>query len=60
VLTAKAVHVWELKPITGNQTLTMHESLDGPWIAKLYPSEKLAEADTEWLKALKRAAEETP
>lgn len=60
-LTAKAVHVWELKPEPGNQTLlTMKESMDGPWMAKIYPSKELAEADTEWLTALKRAAEGTP
>jgi hypothetical protein len=60
-LTAKAVHVWELKPEPGNQTLlTMKESMDGPWMAKIYPSEKLTEADNEWLLALKRAAEQKP
>jgi hypothetical protein len=60
-LTAKAVHVWELKPEPGNQTLlTMKESMDGPWMAKIYPSKELAEVDTEWLTALKRAAEGTP
>ena len=60
-LTAKAVHVWELKPESGNQILlTMKESMDGPWMAKIYPSQKLAEADTEWLAGLKRAAEEAP
>jgi uncharacterized protein YndB with AHSA1/START domain len=59
--TAKAVHVWELQPAPGNQTLlTMKESMDGPWMAKIYPSQKLAEADTEWLTALKRAAEAAP
>jgi uncharacterized protein YndB with AHSA1/START domain len=57
--TAKAIHVWELKPEPGNQTLlTVKESMDGPWMAKIYPSKKLAEADTSWLMALKRAAEQ--
>ena len=57
-LTAKAVHVWELKPEAGNQTLvTVMESMDGPFMAKIYPSGKLAAADTEWLAALKQAAE---
>jgi uncharacterized protein YndB with AHSA1/START domain len=60
-LTAKAVHVWELQPQPGNQTLLlMKESMDGPLMAKLYPSEKLTEAGNQWLLALKRAAEETP
>jgi uncharacterized protein YndB with AHSA1/START domain len=60
-LTAKAVHVWELEPEPGNQTLLiMKESMDGPWMAKIYPSKELTEADTEWLTALKRTAEGTP
>jgi hypothetical protein len=57
----KAVHVWELKPESGNQTLlTMKESMDGLLMAKLYSSQKLAEAGNEWLLALKRAAEQRP
>jgi hypothetical protein len=49
--------VWELKPESGNQTLlTMKESIDGPLMAEIYSSEKLTEADNEWLVALKRAA----
>jgi uncharacterized protein YndB with AHSA1/START domain len=60
-LTAKAVHIWELKPLSGNATLVkVRESMDGPFMAKLYPSEKLAEADRAWLAALKRAAEGEP
>ena len=60
-LTSKAVHVWELKPESGNQTLlTMKESMDGPLMAEIYSSEKLTEADNEWLVALKRAAEQKP
>lgn len=59
--TAKAIHVWELEPAANNQTLlTMKESMDGPWMAKMYSSEKLTEADTEWLSALKETAEEKP
>ncbi len=59
--TTTAVHVWELKPESGNQTLlTMKESMDGPWMAQIYSSQKLTEADTEWLAALKRAAEQRP
>lgn len=58
-LTAKAVHVWELKPESGNQTLlAMKESMDGTLMAEIYSSKKLTETDTEWLVALKRAAEE--
>jgi uncharacterized protein YndB with AHSA1/START domain len=60
-MTAKAVHVWELKPESGNQTLlTMKESMDGPLMAKLYSSQKLGEAGNEWLLALKQAAEQKP
>lgn len=58
-MTAKAIHVWELQPEDANRTLvTMKESMDGPLMAKLYPSAKLAEVDTEWLAALKQAAEQ--
>ena len=56
--TAEAVHLWELQPQPGNQTLLiMKESLGGPWMSKLFPSQQLAEADIEWLAALKWAAE---
>jgi uncharacterized protein YndB with AHSA1/START domain len=58
-LTAKAVHVWELKPEPGDRTLlTMKESMDGPLMAKFYSSQELGEAGNEWLLALKRAAEQ--
>jgi uncharacterized protein YndB with AHSA1/START domain len=58
-MTAKAVHVWELKPEPGNQTLLiMKESMDGPLMSKLYSSQELGEADNAWLLALKRAAEQ--
>jgi uncharacterized protein YndB with AHSA1/START domain len=57
-MTAKAVHVWELKPESGDRTLvTMKESMDGPLMAKFYSSQELYKADHEWLAALKRAAE---
>jgi len=60
-MTANAVHVWELKPESGDQTLlTMKESMDGPLIAKLYSSQELGKAGNEWLLALKRAAEQRP
>ena len=58
-MTAKAVHVWELQPKPGDRTLlTMKESMDGPFMSRLYSSQDLDEADHEWLLALKRAAEE--
>jgi uncharacterized protein YndB with AHSA1/START domain len=58
-LTAKAIHVWELEPKPGNQTLvTVKESMDGPWMAQIYSSQKLASAGSEWLAALKQAAEQ--
>jgi uncharacterized protein YndB with AHSA1/START domain len=58
-LTAKAIHVWELQPESGGRTLLMmKESMDGLLMAKLYPSAKLAEADREWVAALKQTAEE--
>jgi hypothetical protein len=31
--------------------------MDGPWMAKIHPSEELTEADRSWLAALKKAAE---
>ena len=56
--TAKAVHVWELHSLPGDQTLVIvKESLDGPFIAKLLSSSQLTDADTKWLSALKKAAE---
>jgi uncharacterized protein YndB with AHSA1/START domain len=60
-MTAKAVHVWELKPQSGNQTLLiMKESMDGPLMATLYSSQELGDAGNEWLRALKHAAELRP
>lgn len=57
-LTVKAVHIWELKEESPTRTLLMmRESMDGPWIAKFYPSEQLTEADRSWLAAVKKAAE---
>jgi hypothetical protein len=56
----KAIHVWELTPESGGHTLiAVKESMDGPWIwmAAIYPSQRLAAADNEWLAALKREAE---
>jgi len=58
---AKAVHVWELESTpSGGTIVTVDESMDGPLMKRLYPSDKLAKADTDWLAALKRAAEQKP
>ena len=57
-LTATAVHVWELVPEADGRTLVkVSESMDGPLMARLYPSEKLRETDLAWLMDLKREAE---
>lgn len=58
---ARAVHVWELEPTPGGGTLvTVNESMEGPLMKWLYPSAKLAEANADWLAALKHAAEQKP
>src|SRR5215469_10174979 len=57
-MTTKAVHIWELRSESPGQTLLiMKESMDGPWMARIDPSEKLTQADRSWLAALKKAAE---
>ena len=57
-MSAKAVHVWKLTPEPSGATkVTVDESMDGFMLSALYPSEKLVEADKEWLLALKQAAE---
>ena len=57
-LTTKAIHIWELHALPADRTLVvLKESMDGPLMAKIYPSEKLREADRRWLEALKQAAE---
>ena len=57
-MTAKAVHIWELRSESPGHTLViMKESMNGPWMARIYPSEKLSQADRSWLEALKKAAE---
>jgi hypothetical protein len=38
----------------------MKESMDGPLMATLYSSKALGDAGNEWLRALKRAAEQRP
>ena len=55
---AHAVHVWDLEPTPGGGTLvTVSESMDGPLMGKLFPSDKLAASERSWLDALKAAAE---
>ncbi len=57
-MTAKAIHVWELKPESAGRTLVIvKESMDGPLMAQLFSSQQLARTDAEWLAALKHAAE---
>lgn len=57
-MSAKAIHVWELKEAPGNRTqLLMKESMDGPLISRLFPADKLSAAGMQWLVALKHAAE---
>ena len=56
--TAKAIHVWTLTPEpNGSTRVSIDESMDGPLMAALFSSQKLAEADSAWLAALKKAAE---
>jgi uncharacterized protein YndB with AHSA1/START domain len=60
-MSAKAIHVWELKEVPGNRTqVLMKESMDGPLISRLFPQDKLSAAGMQWLLALKRAAEGAP
>lgn len=57
-MSAKAIHVWNLTPKPNGATeVTVDESLDGLMMSALYSSEKLVEADKEWLLSLKQAAE---
>ena len=59
--TAKAIHQWVLTPERPDRTLvTVEESMDGPWIARLYSSRELTEAAMKRLLALKQAAEQRP
>ena len=56
--TAKAIHVWDLDPAPGGQTVVrVQESMDGPFIARFVTSKELADTDRLWLAALKNAAE---
>ena len=58
-LTATAVHVWELRPESGNRTLAIvSESMDGPFMASFYSSQQLADSSQRGLSALKKAAEQ--
>ena len=48
--TAKAIHIWELRPAGEGQTsVTVKESMDGPLMKHLFPSRKLVQTDTDWL-----------
>jgi hypothetical protein len=58
---ARAIHVWELKATPDGGTLvTVKESMNGPLMKLLYSSDKLAASETDWLTALKQAAEKKP
>ncbi len=55
---ARAVHVWTLEPLPGNQTLIRTaESMDGIGLPLLFSSKDLADSNQQWLNALKSAAE---
>ncbi len=57
--TARAVHLWTIMPEPdGSNRVTIDESMDGPMMATLFSSRKLAEVDDAWLAALKKAAEQ--
>jgi uncharacterized protein YndB with AHSA1/START domain len=57
--TAKAIHEWDLTPAPGGHTLVaINESMDGPLMARLFSSQKLAESGAAWLSSLKKAAEQ--
>lgn len=59
-LTAKAVHVWELVPGPGAETVVrVQESMDGPLMAHFLSSTELADTDMQWLTALRAAAEQS-
>ena len=58
---ARAIHVWELKATPDGGTLvTVKESMTGPLMKLLSSSDKLAASETDWLTALKQAAEKKP
>lgn len=58
---AKAVHRHVLHPLAGQATrLDSEESMAGPLLTMFYDSTKLAQALTEWLKAITTAAERQP
>jgi len=55
---AKAIHVWKLQRLSGDQTLVKtDESMDGFLLKIFYSSKKLAESDRRWLDRLKAASE---
>lgn len=59
--TAKAVHVWTLTALAPDWTrVAVDESMEGPLMAKLFSSQQLQKADTDWVRALKQQAETAP
>ena len=57
-LSAKAIHVWELVPGPNEKTVVrVQESMEGPFMAHFVSSVELADADKQWLNALKAVAE---
>lgn len=56
---AKAVHVWKLERLSGDQTIVKtEESMQGFLLTLFYSSRKLEESDRRWLDRLKLAAEQ--
>ena len=55
---ARAIHVWKLQRLPGDQTrVSTSESMDGFLLTLFYSSKKLEQADQRWLDRLKLAAE---
>ena len=55
---AKAIHVWRLDRLPGDQTsVKTDESMDGFLLSLFYSSKKLEETDRRWLERLKAASE---
>jgi len=58
VLWTKAIHIWELKPLSEDETMvTVRESMDGFLITMLYSQEKLDSLLNNWLSNLKSVSE---
>jgi len=55
---ARAIHVWKLQRVSGDQTLVKtEESMNGFLLSLFYSSKKLEQSDQRWLDRLKLAAE---